>query len=232
MRHFYPELHDRRSRRSGTPMVMLVVVALIGLASARFAPAGDFYLEAAGGLTHFYRIHRDNYWYQERYPYSHDVDASAWRLGIGKKLNDNWAATLSWVDLGKNGVRSTVILNDPVYSNCLNGDSGPNGCGYPKTNIHIVNENYGPEIAFRRSFDWFYLRGGMMVWFTKQYHEGYPAFGRGTMYAPMLGAGLQYKWLFLDASYYHVAINTGRQENFPIAKQALVPMIGFRVPFK
>lgn len=196
--------------------------------------ADNLFIEAAGGMTHFYRIHKDNYWYQAPYPYEHSLNSTAWRLGIGYQFSDQWSASVSWLNLGNVGVKARFVT-DAQYSRCLDGDHGPQGCGAPTQRFDIKSENQGPEFALRRDFKNTYLRGGVFLWMFDFHMKGEAADGTpfdnnsdsfsGWRLAPFVGAGVKYKSLFAEINYYH---GLGGKGGFPIAKQAVVPMVGFR----
>ena len=184
-------------------------------------------LEFALGYTQFHRIHRDNYWYQEPFPYEHDLTSEAFRLGVRKRYGD-WTYGLAYLQLGTAKVNATVIPSDEAYGRCVAGDKSSNGCAYPTTKLWVEDKVRGLELSAARSFDQFYARGGLMLWhhylrFGTDYGEG-PA-QIDVLLAPFLGVGVEYKPLFLEVNYYHV-LGDGA---FPIAKKATTFMAGIRI---
>lgn len=211
------------------------VIALLYVLLFPKAHADELNLEFAVGQTYFKRIHRDNYWYQGPFPYEHDLTDAAWRLGISKKLG-KWSYGLAYLDLGTIKVKSEAIPSDPAYFRCMDGDTSTNGCGYPTTWFRVTDRVRGLEFNAMREFDPLYVRGGLMIWHHKLHalngvHESCRCGefrGQAAFLAPFVGVGASYGPLFAEISYYH-SLGDGA---FPIAKRAIVPMIGIRLKLK
>lgn len=207
------------------------------------APAhAQLFMEVGVGQTHFQRIKKDNYWYQEYSPYSHITQDEAWKLGVGYRVSDTLAFTASWLDLGSNSASAWGVHPDEDYyvgTGCRVCD--PNHSG----DLFTVNSAKGPEFAVVYGRE-VYLRGGLFLWhheLTARYpsvrYRGTPTYDyqlnvsnvyteSGTLYAPFLGVGLNLGPLFAEVTHYY---GLGSAGGYPIAKRATVPMLGVRMEF-
>lgn len=206
-------------------LLFFVLYWIPALAESRDTVAIEFGL----GQSQFKRIHRDNYWYQDPFPYQHDLTSAAWRLGVSKRKG-NWSYGLAYLDLGAASVKSDAIPSDEAYERCMGGDKSEEGCGFPTSKFRVTDRVRGLEVNATREFDLFYLRGGLLIWHHKLHainDVGGELRTLEVLPAPFVGVGTSYGPLFVDITYYHVTGDGG----YPIAKRAIVPMVGVRVPF-
>ena len=195
------------------------------------------FIEVAGGVTYFKQYKKDGArWYQDAFPWSADLKSSSWRIGIGDRINEEWFWTVSWLKIGKNSVVSKAVGDeeyDPGNHKCMAR------CDKPDS-LWVSGSGRGPELAFRRQFDSFYLRTGAFLWMTTLHAHVEHSFGitedyygKGYMLAPFLGAGFRYKLkpleLFAEVTYYHGLGSGGK--SYPISRWAAVPMVGASVAF-
>ena len=194
------------------------------------------FIEVAGGKSYFTQYKKDGArWYQEAFPWSANLDSSSWRIGYGDRLNDHWFWTVSWLEIGKNSVTSQAVGDeeyDPVGHKCLARCDKPD-------HLWVSGSGRGPELAFRWQFQNVYLRSGAFLWITKLHAHVEHSFGitedfyqkTNVMIAPFLGAGFRYKLgkleVFAEATYYY-GLGSG---GYPIAKAAVVPMVGLSIGF-
>jgi len=211
---------------------MQYLILLFFFASPAFA--GDLSLEFGVGQTHFQRIKRDNYWCQDPFECERDLTSTAWRLGLMKKASPQWSYGVAYLSLGNTSVSSLAIPSDEAYGRCVAGDRSSQGCSFPTTRFLVTDHTRGIEFIGKRNFNGefndFYLRGGAYLWFHRL-HVRIPEYQvdgtfNGTIIAPFLGAGIEHGPFFAELSYYHGLGDGG----FPIAKRAIVPMIGMRFP--
>jgi len=211
---------------------LFLFIALTGSAQAE-----PWHVEVAGGYTTFHQYKQDGTrFYQEAFPWSSDMTSPAGRVGVGQKINDRWAYTVSWLYLGRNSVEALYVHDDdydPVAHRCLRGCDKPTHAG-------AYGSGKGPEFALRRNFESVYIRGGLFVWIADLnvvgWHQGDPKQeyrwrqATQTMLAPFLGVGVRHKFngweVFADVSHYVAVESTG---GYPLAKKATVPMLGFKV---
>ena len=220
-------------------LALLVNALFVGLMAYDLRSAkGQVFMELSGGQTHFQRIVKDNYWYQDKTgPYTADMTDNAFRLGIGYR-SGNLAFTASWLDLGANTMKS-VAVPDFIYDTC----KAP--CQHPwKADLSVLDTAKGPEFAVIYGRD-LYVRSGLFLWnhekTMRMAHvnkRGTKAYQRqlidhvytesGIMFAPFIGVGAKLGPLFADVTYYKALGSAG---GFPVAKAAIVPMLGFSYSF-
>lgn len=213
-----------------------VAAGLFAAGAYDLAHAEGLALEAGAGMAYFPRIVKDNYWYQEPFPYEHDLTSASYRIGLTKQINKRWGIGLAYVHLGENGVTSDAIPHDEAYDACLQGVQGSNGCGHYTARFLVRGRAHGLEASATYMVgEHLYLRGGALVWFhdldvTVIGHtpgNTLEAHFSGVMLAPTVGAGVRYGPLFAEVSYYHSFGSSG----FPIATRAVVPLVGARISF-
>ena len=217
--------------------VVLIWLAII-IFPIRNTLADTYFVEATGGVSQFHQYKIDGArWYQDAFPWSADLQSPAWRFGFGKKINDKWDWTLSWLEIGHNSVGPSWHVADEDYD-AVNHQCIRN-CDKPSV-LWANGSGRGPELAFRHQWETFYVRTGGFLWISNVQalvndYQGNRVVNfyqkEAYMLAPFLGVGARYRWkpveLFAEVTYYH-GIGSG---GYPIAKRATVPMIGIRVNF-
>ena len=213
--------------------IICSVLAFVGLAQA------EPFVEVAGGYTTFKQYKQDGArFYQDAFPSSAHMSSTSGRIGIGNKINDRWDYTVSWLVIGNNSIDAQFVSDadyDPSTHTCLAN------CDKPMQ-VRAYGDGRGPEMAFRYNFEHVYLRSGLFLWLTQLHVQVWDEGDKNKEYrwhtaqhwmlTPFLGVGARYKMkgfeLFADVSYYRAVETNG---GYPLAKQAIVPMLGVRATF-
>lgn len=220
-------------------LVTLIVLTAVLVLLLSKAEAADYFIEVAGGHTIFKQYKQDGArFYQEAFPWSSDMTSPAGRLSVGQKLNDRWDYTLGWLVIGHNSV-DAVFVSDAEYD--LSSKSCLSSCDKPMR-VRAYGDGRGPEAALRYNFEHVYIRSGLFLWLTRLSVQVWPEGDKAQEYrwqtaqhwmlTPFLGLGVKHSTkdteVFADVSYYRVVETNG---GYPLAKQAIVPMVGVRVNF-
>ena len=229
-------------------MLMLNWLALlIGLAvfSCQALPAraeSGVYLDLAGGGSFYSITAADGDYIQKGLPHSLDTRSLAYRVGLGYSFNDRWALRASYINLGS-VKQSAKFVADQDYnaklgqcvSNCAN--AAP----------YRMTDNYkGLELVVSRSFRlseaWTVQASAGGAYLDHRFTINKNAGtndeshrNRGQFVAPVVGAGVGYRWIFTELSYYHGLGGSngfmGQDQAWPLSKEIVVAWFGIKVPF-
>lgn len=207
-------------------LLLSILLLFVGAVNA------EPHFEFAGGKTYFQQEKKDNYWYQEMFPSRHDHDATSWRLAYVQPWAGKWSYSVGWVNLGSNSVHGFGVPDDDyndATNTCTKCDK--------VSQLNTVSTGYGPEVGAVYDFsENVYLRTGLFVWVTTLESKINRVVGpkwettyreQGFLLAPYLGVGVNYGRLFAEVNYYYGLGGGG----YPLAKQAVAPMLGFRHSF-
>ena len=206
------------------------------------AHAGQFYLDAGIGATHFTCTicSDDGTWVQTGLPNSMTMNSLSWKLGLGYRVNERWSVGLSYLNMGTAKIRQDYTVSDQQYN------PKQHTCLAPCTNVgpfHTHDLMEGVELT--ASYHWRqwpiqpYLKvgaAGLYHRLTVQYN-GMTFYGQdgkpfnGWIYSSVIGGGLEYGWLYVDATYYRgLGGATDWSAGLPISKEQVVGFVGIRIP--
>ena len=222
-----------------------LAVALGSLAFCEAMPAhaqsGPF-LDLAGGASQFLITATDGDYLQRGLPHDIDTRSLAYRVGVGYAFNDRWAARVSGFSLG-NITQSARFVADADY----NPKTGQCTANCANAAPYRMTDAYrGVELVVSRSFRlseaWTVQAslGGAYLdhRFTINKNAGTndeSHRNRGQFVATVVGAGVGYRWLFTEISYYHGLGGSngflGQDQAWPLSKEIIVAWVGVKVPF-
>ena len=205
---------------------LLVVMLLLALPTT--SNAGELFLDGALGTAFHTRTTPDGIWWQQPFPHSFDLTSRAYRAGLGLQVTEHWAITASYVNLGKTRATTEYVEDDDYNHGRLSG---------PRQKLVTTDYLSGPQITGTyRWTNWTlqpFLSGGVAL----LHHTGVAINPRAPEErfqfhfhgdVPMLVAegGICYKWICGDVTYYRGV----HSPNYPISTEAIVSMIGVKVP--
>lgn len=217
----------------------LALLLALSLAYSIVHAETGLYLDLAGGISHFTPTLQDGDWCQQGIFCRFDQQAVAWRAGAGYRFSDRWSVEAHYLNLGTTRVFSTFV-DDPDYSlklkrcvsNCsatgnLTASSAYQGFDVAAVYTWHPTDTLAPFIKF----------GGAYLFqrFTvENYNQSFAQKHYGRIPAGLIGAGLSYKWAYIEADYYHgfggANSFAGHEQGYPISKQIAVGWFGVRVP--
>lgn len=212
-------------------------LVLVSECSPTPAHAG-FYLDAAGGLTHFLITANDGDYVQRGLPHQFDVRSLAYRVGLGYRVNEQWAIQAGYVNLGTLN-QTAQFVADEDYRHKANWCI--RNCQTAPTH-KITDAYHGGELTVTRSWimkDYgFFLKGGgayLMHRFTiVRINDGGLGQHYGQFPAVVAGIGASYKWAYVEMDYYHGLGGSngflGHDQGWPLSKEILVTWFGVQIP--
>jgi hypothetical protein len=128
----HPERHDRRARAGGIHWALLLVFALLALATLRPATAEPpIRFEAQVGQCEHGRA-ADGVWWSSYYVHQFDLRSTCWQLSasraVGTWRGNHYGWRLGYVDLGRIKARANFTYIEPQYP----GENGA-GCKFAST---------------------------------------------------------------------------------------------------
>jgi len=238
-------LHNCRSDSLGLEilhgwiMAGVLAIGLLSVSECTVQPVhAEFYVDVAGGITTFIPTIEDGTWWQQGLPHKFDTTAFAWRAGVGYRFNARWSVQANYVNLGTVRINAAVVPDgayDNVAHKCLQF------CDQPLP-TKTSDAMQGFEVSATRTWQVGpvspFLRGGAALMFhrltlTSEDQDSpnqLKYYGRIPMV--LVGGGLCWKQICLDETYYH---GLGGQNcltpcGLPVAKEALVSLISFKIP--
>ena len=213
--------------------ILLGIALCLGCTSVAWA---EPFLDLGVGATFFIPKEQDGTWYQEAFPYHFRTRDVAARAGIGWQFNERWKVTVSYLRLGSNSVTSRYVADE-------NYDPGTHTCKRDCENARALTTSdsmQGGEVSVTRTFQiapispFLRVGGALMfhsLWWNPSDYDGHEI-GRQYLYGriPMVlvGGGVCYHWVCVEATYYH-GIGHG-DESWPISTRAFVQMVSLNVP--
>jgi hypothetical protein len=208
---------------------LIVLLAFLFLATPAQA---EPFLDLGLGATIFFPAYSDGAWYQEPFPHHFDTKDIAYRAGVGWRFNDHWSVAASYLHLGSISVTAQAVSDDD-YNNqthqCLRH------CQHP-VSFRVEDSYQGGELTATRTFTDGpvrpFLRAGGAWLFHDLRVNGAPFFMGRSFPAGVVGAGLTYKWISLEVSYYHILAHSGASGGvgYPVSESQLIPMVSVQIP--
>ena len=190
--------------------------------------AAEPFIQFGVGETFAIPKYEDGIWYNENLPHQFHTHDLAYKVGLGLKFNPRWSVSLSYL---QNSVDSLAVSDACFAVKCV---------GETPAKFHAIDKVQGAELGVVRTFRAGkfnpYLRGGILLGIHNLHAnatslEGVPL-GQvdfsGTFFAPFIGAGVKYKWVFAEVSYYRMI---GGFRGDPVSTSFVVPMIGLKHDF-
>ena len=203
------------------------------------AHAGQWSLDLGAGASFLNRTIEDGTWIQKGLPHSTDLKDFAYRAGVSYAFNDKYSIQLNYVNMGTARLSNSYVVEDHEYdtksSTCLVGgkclERGP---------FHTTDTMQGGEVSVTRTWDPGAFKPFARIGAALMIHhigvsagtEGYSLDMHGRVPLLLLGGGVQYKWLYWDATYYHGpgGMNCLTPCGLPISKEMLLSIVGVRIP--
>ena len=199
----------------------------------------EAYLDVSAGATNYFVTSADGDYRQGSLPHTFDTKSAAYRVELGWRFNERWAIQAGYLNLGTLKQSAIFVPDenyDPKTAACLNGCTR-------QSNYRITDAYHGGELTLTRSFgfdDWsLFLKAGgayLMHRFTLNVEDGSGASIQhyGQFPATVAGAGVSYKWAYIEADYYHGIGGSngfmGSDQGWPLSKEMLVLWFGFKLP--
>lgn len=214
-------------------MIRLVLTTILALL-ATTAQASDFYLNLGVGVSQFQRTTQNGTWFQEGQPYSMQLTDLAGKLGLGYKLNPDWAVEVNGLSFGRVTSAGLAVPDEhyePMAHKPKYGAPAPN-------HFDARQRSFGGEVVVLRSFTLgefrpFLKAGGWATYNDMPYTilsqpDMHVSQDRYTGYTVGIvgGGGVCWQWLCAEASYYRGMGSSG----YPISKSVLMPMLSVKVP--
>ena len=226
---------------SGYVKFLLLGACLFAIFTCSERPAhAQLYLDVAGGMTQFLITAPDGDYLQRSLPHSLDTRSLAYKVGAGWRFNERWSIQGGYLNLGTVN-QSAIFVSDENYlakgGHCINGCPG-------RANYRITDAYHGGELTITRTFQvseamaW-HLKGGgayLMHRFTITKEDGSGQVNQhyGQFPAVIAGAGVSYKWAYLETDYYHGLGGSngfmGHDQGWPLSKEMLVTWFGVKIP--
>ncbi len=194
-------------------------------------------LNAGVGSILFQPTTPDGTWYQQGLPHSFYNLSLGYKLGAHVTIN-NWLIGGNYIDLGASNVRALATTSDQNYDThshvCLRT------CDRLNT-FEVTTRARGFEGY--TGYKWDYPLSPFVTVGLAQFNQRttavVTAHGKsepfvtmtldGQFYAVRLGAGLCYKWICADTTYYK-GISGQDGAKFPVAQDALLTTVGISIP--
>lgn len=200
------------------------------------AYAAEFYVDAGVGAAYHEPVMQSGTWWQADQSYNFEKWQTAWRVGAGIKLTDQWAVQAGYLSLGKPKAFTEAVAD-------YNYDFDRHRCLQACTTL-AQSRAWEPVTgweAFGR-YTWHpgwidpYVTAGVARLSHKTYSASTPVGGGpfysaevvlgGNLWSARLGGGLCWHWLCGDVTYYHGLNGL----NLSISERAIVSMVGLQVP--
>jgi hypothetical protein len=192
-----------------------LILSLSLLALTAPAQAASLYVDAGVGMAKHLPIMESGTWWQADQPYHFDTTAVAWRAGLGVNLTDHWAIQAGYISLGT--VKSeTRAVADEHY------DFGAGRC-YRSCERVMGNKAWEPVTGWEAFGRYTWHPGIVDPYVTfgaaRLTHRTYSASTSvakqedwipaevvlgGILWAARAGAGVCYRWVCGDVTYYHL----------------------------
>lgn len=186
------------------------------------AHAGDFYATGGFGKAMLRETQQDNLWQQNGFDHVSAQHSNAWKLGVGLKLNRYLSAELDYRDLGQFN-SDAIYVDDSGHPGNYNAKrhacDGPCSTSFASWQ-HGTTRGIGLSIVAAPDWDCApFLRAGAFYHrstFTVTQMKADPAITKLSTYSydprgiefsdnkigPMVGAGVRYKFLDVEWTYY------------------------------
>lgn len=214
---------------------LLAFTLAVGSCQVVKAEAG-VYLDVAGGLTNFIVTANDGDYLQKGLPHQFDLRSAAYKVELGYRFNDRWSVQGGYVNLGTLN-QTAQFVSDEDYR------SKANWCirNCPTAPTHKITDAYhGGELTMTRSWmnqDYgFFLKGGGALLLHRmtitRINDGGFIEHYGRFPAVVAGAGVSYKWAYVEMDYYHGlgGSNCYNGCGWPLSKETIVTWVGVKVP--
>lgn len=213
----------------------ILMMTLVGVGTCAYrAQASDFYMNLGLGVSQFQRTTQNGTWFQEGQPYSMQLTDLAGKLGVGYKLNPDWAVEVNGLSFGQ-AKSAGLAVPDEYY---MPEKHAPKH-GAPKPNHFDARQrSFGGEVVVLRSFTLgefrpFLKAGGWATYNDMPYSiidrpsgDSFEMRYTGYTVGVVGGGGVCWQWLCAEASYYRGMGSSG----YPISKSVLMPMLSVKVP--
>lgn len=195
------------------------------------AHAGEWAIDLKGGASFLDRTTPDGTYYQEGLPHSTSMFSGAWAVGLTYRATPNWSFSTHWLDLGTIAIRGQAVSDDEYdYKKhlCIK-DCHDTYTYRAKDSLRGVDATV--EYRWATGTLQPFVKGGVAVLrhkaeFRNQW--GQVENFNGIVPELELGAGLAYKWAYIELDYFR-NINFGGQ-NLPISTQQVVLFAGIQIP--
>lgn len=215
--------------------MLQVLVFFIVMAFSSVAYSGEFYANLGLGASLFQRTTQNGTWFQEGQPYNMQLLDIAGKLGVGYRIDPNWAVEVNAISFGQ--AKSAGLAVPDEYYNPSAHKPIP---GAPKPNHFDARQrSYGMEVVAIRYFpidDWApFLKAGAFAAYNDmpytilsqpdmtEFNESYKGYTVGAS----VGGGICWKMVCGEGTY-HRGLGSSQ---YPISKSPFVPMLTVKIPF-
>jgi hypothetical protein len=216
--------------------LLLVAIGGISVLLAHTSQAGEFYLDAGGGLTQFRRTIEDGTWIQDGLPHNTQTRTFGWRTGAGYRISPEWSVQAHYINLGTVAIDAQTTASEADYDRVAHRCT--QNCS-PTFGFHTHDLMEGGELSVSRHFSIGPVAPFVRVGGAALYHRLTASFGgttltmHGWIPTALVGGGLCYGWVCADTTYYRgMGGPTDWSQGLPIAKQAFVSLINLTVPLR
>lgn len=210
----------------------VALAILVGLFAAPPAHAGDWSLDLKGGLSIPIRTTPDGTYWQEAYDHNTKTFTGTYGVGLNYQHTPALSFQSHYLDLGTSRLKG-IATSDENYDH-INGRCFQN-CNVTY-NYRATDSLKGGDLT--ATYTWQregispFVKGGLaLLYHRAQFRNtdtGDVDRFNGWIPELELGAGLAYKWAYLELDYFQ-GMNFGGQ-NLPISTQQIALFAGVRLP--
>lgn len=212
-----------------------IIAALLGLLLAvracepQLAQAGEWSLDLKGGLTFPMRTTPDGTYYQDPYPHQTKLLTGAVGAGLSYQITPAWSVQAHYLNLGSSRIKGRANSDENYdfrHHRCTNNCTWTYG-------FRATDSLEGGDLT--ATYRWHrdglspFVKGGLaLLYHRAKFRNEWGDEDRFNGWIPSLevGAGLQYKLVYVELDYFQ-GMNFGGQ-NLPISTQQIVTFAGIR----
>ena len=215
-------------------LTLAVLVMLAAECAPTSANAGDWSLDLKGGVAIPFRTTPDGTYWQEALPHNTKLATPAYAIGLSYQATPTLSIQAHYLNLGSSRINGRAISDE-------NYDHKAHKCRVECSSVYQYNFTATDSLNggdLTATYTWQregvqpFVKGGLAL----LYHEarfrntdtGDIDRFNGWITELELGAGLAYRWAYLELDYFQ-GMNFGGQ-NLPISTQQVVGFVGVRIP--